>query len=313
MDTVLALNNSPYYYFRLSNQRSIGYALPLTDRIVSKLADIMLLLSEDIDVDFVPGIQLGSESDGAVRSPGKQKALRKISDEKGIEYIVHIPDQLVPGIYIRKGFQQRLLGIVQGNHGKRKLDFEQEVKKRIYGANELECRYMVMHLPNGPLEDRQKIEDYLNGDISDTLSETGIEMCIENCNNENNPYYGSLSNLHALVEGLGDDHYKMCFDYGHYLVDRERIDKDELLEKGLGARVFHVHINDRVSDKHLLLGERPQDADKMALDEVERIYIYDFLGNVDPRGKAFVLERNRPFEYDQIRSSVEMLFGAIFS
>ncbi|HOP08674.1 MAG TPA: TIM barrel protein [Candidatus Methanofastidiosa archaeon] len=312
MDTVLALNNSPYYYFKPSSQRSIGYTWPLTDRIVSKLADVMLDIFDELGLDMIPGIQLGAESDGALRNQRKRRAMRDISAEKGIEYIVHLPDQMVPGSYVKKGFQQQMLGILQGGHGKNIRDFESDVKERIAAADELEARYMVMHLPNGPFEEQAKVESYLTGGVHDILSETGIKMCIENCNNRDNPYYGDISNLHDLVNGLGDP-YQMCFDYGHYLVDRDRTDMGELLSKCSGALVFHVHINDRTSDKHLFLGERPADADPTVLDDVEDAYVNCFLRGVDPKGKAFVLERNRQFEHAQIRSSVERLLGPLLS
>jgi len=312
MDTVLALNNSPYYYFRPSNQRSIGYTLPFTERIVSRLADIVFRVRDDLGIKFIPGIQLGSESDGAVRNAGKIRALNRISEEKGIEYIVHLPDQLVPGRFIRKGLQQRLLGIVQGNHSSSINEFEDEVIKRVLAAAELNSCNMVMHLPNGPVENQERVKSYLQGRISDILSENDITMCIENCNNEGGPFYGDPRNISSLVNDL-DGPYMTCFDYGHYLVERDEIKLDDVISFCDGSRVFHVHINDKASDKHLFLGERPDDADSKILDRVEKVYLEDILTKVDPIGKTFVLERNRPFDYDVLRSSVELLLSSLLS
>jgi len=312
MDTVLALNNSPYYYFRPSNQRSIGYTLPFTDRIVSKIADVVIRLQRDLGLDFIPGIQLGSESDSAVRNPGKVRAMRRIAEEKGIEYVLHLPDQLVPGTYLRSGFKDRLLGIVQGNHGKSVGEFEREVCKRLDAASDLGCRFLVMHLPNGPIESKERVIGYLRGEIADSLNEHGLKMCIENINNKGNPFYGNITNLGDLVESIGPP-YHICFDYGHYLVDRSNIDVGEVSAICRSTTVFHVHINDRISDKHLFLGERPGDADGNVLEEVEGAYLQYALKGVGIAGRAFVIERNRPFRYDQLKSSVELLFGSLLS
>ncbi|MBN1786054.1 MAG: TIM barrel protein [Candidatus Methanofastidiosa archaeon] len=310
MKTILAINNSPYYYFRPSNQRSIGYSLPLTDRIVSKLSEIMARITDDMEASLVPGIQLGSESDRAIMNKGKIDSLRKIAKEKGIEYIVHLPDQLVPGTYIKRGFQERLLGLIQGAHGKDKNDFEREVCKRISAASELGSKYMVLHLPNGPLEDPSTIKDYLGGCIKDLLNETGICICIENCNNKHGPYYGDIGRLSELVSDLGNP-YEMCFDYGHYLVDGDGRKIEDARSLCSWARVLHVHINDRAADRHLLLGERPRGLDCEVLEKVEKDYIEGFLPFIDPDGKVFVLERNKPFSYGQLRASAEKLVNAL--
>jgi len=310
MDTVLAINNSPYYYFKPSNQRSIGFTLPFTDRIVSRLSDVMLLLRDALDIDFTPGVQLGSESDRAILNKRKLRVMRRISEDKGIEYVLHLPDQMVPGIYVKNDLRQRVLGMLQGGHNKSVEDFQSEVMRRMESASYLNCRYAIMHLPNGRNEDRSKIEGYLSGKLRDCIDEMGLKLCIENCNNERHPYYGNIGNLMDLVGSLGSP-YEVCFDYGHYLVERENVDVGDVKRVSESTRVFHVHINDMLSDKHLLLGERPAGADPRVLDEVENIYLNKVMRGIGHESRAFVLERNKPFSFEQLSRSVSLLFSSL--
>lgn len=310
MDTVLAINNSPYYYFKPSNQRSIGYSLPFTDRIVSKLSDVMIRLRDTLDIDFIPGVQLGSESDRAVLNGRKLRAMKRISEDKGIEYVLHLPDQMVPGAYVKNDLRQRVLGVLQGGHNKSLEDFQREVMRRMDSASYLGCRYVVMHLPNGRSEDQSKIEDYLSGKLRDDIDERGLKLCIENCNNERSPYYGNVGNLMELVCSLGEP-YRVCFDYGHYLVEREKVDVDDVKRVCEMTTVFHVHINDMISDKHLFLGERPNGVDPEVLHDVENIYLKNAIKGIGHGSKAFVIERNKPFSFEQLSNSVSLLFSSI--
>ncbi|MHC1599019.1 MAG: TIM barrel protein [Candidatus Methanofastidiosia archaeon] len=310
MKPILAINNSPYYYFNPFMLNSIGMTLPCTERIIKNLIKKILWLSNQFDDIFIPGIQLGVESDFALRSPSLIKSMRCLGEDHGIEFIVHVPDLIVPGKQCLKGLRQHATSYVLGTRNITKERFSMEVLRRADAAYSLGAKTMVIHLPSGVSEMPQDTLSYFSPNISDSLKEKCIKFAIENCNNEPNPFYGNVHNINLLLKNLGDP-YVFCFDYGHYIVGRKNIPKDELISAAKLAMVHHVHINDGSSDMHLFMGERPQHTNHEALLEMEKLYMDSVLRNVDTNGKIFVFERNRPYSENQLLAATQMLLSAL--
>jgi len=310
MDPVVALNNSPYYYFKPRMMRSIGASVPRTMHILSKVADMLEQVEGMVPHRFVPGIQLGVESGPAICSSSGAVRIRDFFSDRGVVPIVHVPDYIVPGTYLTHGFSNRILSLLKGPFDYDIRDFEKEVVRYIDAAQALECDTMVMHLPNGTDEDIAGTCEYLTGAVCEHARSLGIHIALENCNNSGSPFFGDLQNVFGVVDSL-DSPYGFCFDYGHYLVDRDAHDIESLHRAAESASVHHVHINDCLGDRHLFLGERPEGIDERILERNEKVYVEDVLSRIDSAGKTFVLERNKSYSSAQLAGAVTRLLDVL--
>ncbi|MHC1605278.1 MAG: sugar phosphate isomerase/epimerase family protein [Candidatus Methanofastidiosia archaeon] len=312
MIPVLAINNSPYYFLKPSMLRSIGLNIPQNRKIVSKLTSLMMGLSEQYNCNFLPGIQLGIESDTMLRSSRELKHLKKLRDETGIEFIVHIPDFVVPGKYKKDGVLDYFKLCVARWRTGFKDNFEDFLLERIEAAHQLESRFMVLHPPNGREESIEKTVGFFSRRLTGSLENHNITLCIENYNHMGAPFFSEVCNVENLLSKL-DDNYAMCFDYGHYIVKRDVINKKELHKAIELSKVHHVHINDKISDKHLFLGERSEGISCNTLEEVEDIYINEVLKKIGLKANVFVFERNKAFSPEDIKRAVDIFVSTLSS
>ncbi|RZN45320.1 hypothetical protein EF808_06755 [archaeon] len=309
MSTVFALNNSPYYYVNPLMLGSIGLTVPTTARLVRKLAILMRSLADANDGAFLPGIQLGVESDRALRSASGQRALSSIREEYDVSYIVHFPDYLVPGPSGHTSMLGHALSFLPAHLFTPRM-FSDAVLERLDAAHAIGSETLVMHLPAMRERDAETVLTYFTPRNALRLQDNGQLLSIENCNNKGNPYFGDIEPIQWLLSCLGD-RYGFCFDFGHYIVERGSIDNKALRLAARTAAVHHVHINDRRSDAHLFLGERPDGFSRTKLEAEERIYVDEVLSNVDPDNTVFVMERNRPFDPAQLEEAIRRLRSAL--
>lgn len=309
MGTVLALNNSPYYTVNPRMLASIGFTVPTTTRVVGRLAGLMRSLADANDGAFSPGIQLGVESDRALRSSSGRRELRRISEEHDISYVVHVPDYLVPGPSGHTSLFGHLFSFLPAHLFTPRM-FADAMLERLDAAHDIGSETIVMHLPAMRERDAETVLTYFTPRIAIRLEDYGQTIAIENCNNRDHPYFGNIEPIQWLLTCLGD-RYGFCFDFGHYIVERGSLDDESLRLAAGTASVHHVHINDQRSDAHLFLGERPENCSSSMLEAMERIYVEQVLENVDPEGKVFVMERNKPFSTSQLEESVRRLRAAL--
>ena len=188
--------------------------------------DLQAIEEAGCDVAEIPVHGVDAVVNGELRE-GRAKQVKEILDGCDLEYTVHAPD----GLNLR--------------------DFQYpDVHRKVFAASikftaAIEAKTFVYHqgrlkTNSGDMteEEAREIEVDALTDLGDLAKSEGVTICVENI-------HSSIAHLIKLIESVGDESVKLCYDVAHSYINAKKLGYDFIRSiQTARPHIHHVHVND---------------------------------------------------------------------
>ncbi len=188
--------------------------------------DVRAIAEAGFDVAEIPVHGVDAVVNGHLRV-GRAKQVKEILDGFDLDYTVHAPDRL------------------------NLRDFQYpDVQRKVFAASiqftaAIGAKTLVYHqgrLKNSGSdvseEEAREIEIDELADLSKLAKREGVTVCVENI-------HSSITHLIKLLEGVGEESVKMCYDFAHSYINSKKLGYDFLRSiQAAKPCIRHAHVND---------------------------------------------------------------------
>ena len=188
--------------------------------------DIHAIEEAGFDVAEIPVHGVDAVVNGSLRT-GRAKQVKEILDGFDLEYTVHAPDVLnlrdfqYPDVH-RKVFAASIQ-FTAAIGAKTFVYHQGRLKSNGNDVTEVEAR---------------EIEVDTLTDLGDLAKSVGVTVCVENI-------HSSITHLIKLLESVGKESVKMCYDFAHSYINSKKLGYDFIRSiQAAKPHIHHAHVND---------------------------------------------------------------------
>lgn len=188
--------------------------------------DIRALAQAGFDVAEIPVHGVDAVVNGHLRV-GRAKQVKEILNGFDLEYTVHAPDRLnlrdfqYPDVH-RKVFAAS-------------IQFTAAIGAKMFVYHQGRLKSNDSDVTE---EEAREIEVDELSDLGKLATSEGVTVCVENI-------HSSITHLMKLLESVGEESVKMCYDFAHSYINSKKFGYDFLRSVQLAKPyIRHAHVND---------------------------------------------------------------------
>ena len=188
--------------------------------------DVRAIAVAGFDVAEIPVHGVDAVVNGDLRK-GRAKQVKTILDGFDLEYTVHAPDRLNLRDFQYPDVQRKVFAA--------SIQFTAAIgaKTLVYHQGKLKSNDSDV-----TQEEAREIEIDELGDLSKLAKWEGVTICVENI-------HSSITHIIKLLESVGEESVKMCYDFAHSYINSKKVGYDFLRSiQAAKPYIRHAHVND---------------------------------------------------------------------
>jgi len=188
--------------------------------------DVRAIAEAGFDVAEIPVHGVDAVVNGHLRV-GRAKQVKEILDGFDLDYTVHAPDRLNLRDFQYPDVQRKVFAAC--------IQFTAAIgaKTLVYHQGRLKSNGSDVSE-----EEAREIEMDELSDLSKLAQREGVTVCVENI-------HSSITHLVKLLESVGEESVKMCYDFAHSYINSKKLGYDFLRSiKAAKPYIRHAHVND---------------------------------------------------------------------
>ena len=188
--------------------------------------DVHAIAEAGFDVAEIPVHGVDAVVNGHLRV-GRAKQVKEILDGFNLDYTVHAPDRLNLRDFQYPDVQRKVFAAC--------IQFTAAIgaKTLVYHQGRLKSNGSDVSE-----EEAREIEMDELSDFSKLAQREGVTVCVENI-------HSSITHLVKLLESVGEESVKMCYDFAHSYINSKKLGYDFLRSiQAAKPYIRHAHVND---------------------------------------------------------------------
>jgi len=188
--------------------------------------DVRAIAAAGFDVAEIPVHGVDAVVNGHLRE-GRAKQVKEILDGFDLDYTVHAPDRLNLRDFQYPDVQRKVFAA--------SIQFTAAIgaKRLVYHQGKLKSNGSDVSE-----EEAREVEIDELAELSKLAKKEGVTVCVENI-------HSSITHLVKLLESVGEESVKMCYDFAHSYINSKKLGYDFLRSiQAAKPYIRHAHVND---------------------------------------------------------------------